>query len=76
MMLSAHLPKHTDGLLDFSELDAKLKGIRIINIVPVSLRFISKLYLDGNYLLSLSGIEQFYNLEVLHFNFNLISLPS
>jgi len=56
MMLSAHLPRHNDGLMDFSELDAKLKGIRIINIIPISLRFISKLYLDGNYLLSLSGI--------------------
>jgi Leucine-rich repeat (LRR) protein len=40
------------------------------------MRFISQLYLDGNHLLSLSGIEQFLNLEVLHIDYNYISIPS
>lgn len=74
-MLSASIKRNKSDLLDFGEVDLSLKGIRVINRVPPSMHFISQLYLDGNHLLSLSGIEQFLNLEILHFDYNYISLP-
>jgi hypothetical protein len=75
-MLSVHLSKEESELLDFSELDLCYRSIKVINNVPDTVKFISRLYLNGNYLMSLSGIEQFYNLEVFHFNYNLVSLPA
>ena len=61
-MLSQKLAACPELILDFEELELNLKGIRILNRVPTSVYFISQLYLDGNHLLSLSGIEQFVNL--------------
>jgi len=55
-MLTAQLSKHRKESLDFGELDLTLRSIRIINKVPQSIKFVSELYLDGNHLLSLSGI--------------------
>jgi len=55
-MLTAQLSKHRKESLDFGELDLTLRSIRIINKVPQSIKFVLELYLDGNHLLSLSGI--------------------
>lgn len=72
-MLSVHV-KEREGL-DFSELQLSFRAIRVINHLPQTVRFLSQLFLNGNHLMSLTGIEQFHNLEVLHFDFNLVSLP-
>lgn len=72
-MLSAHL-RQREGL-DFSELQLSFRSIRVINHLPHAVRFLSQLVLNGNHLMSLSGIEQFHNLELLHFDFNLVALP-
>ncbi len=55
-MLSQKLTACPELIWDFEELKLNLRGIRIINRVPTSMHFISQLYLDGNHLLSLSGI--------------------
>jgi Leucine-rich repeat (LRR) protein len=39
-----------------------------------SFAFLCELYIDNNLLVSLNGIQQFQNLEVLSFNFNHIEL--
>jgi Leucine-rich repeat (LRR) protein len=75
-MLSTYLQGQDKELLEFGELDVSLKGVKVINHLSLSAHFISHLYLDGNHLLSLTGIEQFHNLEVLHFDYNYVSLPS
>lgn len=73
-MLSVHV-KGREGL-DFSELQLSFRSIRVINRLPQAVRFLSQLTLNGNHLMSLSGIEQFHNLELFHFDFNLVSLPA
>ena len=47
----------------------------MINLIPDCLRFVTQLDLTGNHLLTLNGIEQFANLEVLVIDYNLINLP-
>lgn len=74
-MLSEHCRKNQPPEeVEFSSLSCCALRIRIIDRLPSSLCFIAKLYLNNNHLMSLNGIEQFNNLEVLKFDFNNVSL--
>lgn len=60
--------------LEFSSLNAIGRNVKLIDKLKPSFAFICELYLDNNLLVSLNGIQQFQNLEVLSFNFNHIQL--
>lgn len=73
-MLSRHCPATTDiESTEFGSLHLSCLSIRIIDRVRPCYCFISELYLDNNALITLNGIQQFTNLEVLSINFNFIA---